>query len=136
MINGDISFVADALFALCDPTPHVPFCRQVKAELMDEVPENLLYQAILLAKGHEPLLEVECREIYTNAHLTPLQSKVLEMRLTGWTFEEIGRRRGHTKQGAQNIFVQALKKLARSLRVYPYRGLSEVYQGELQRGLT
>jgi hypothetical protein len=136
MINGDISFVADALFALCDTSQLVPCERRVKTVLMQEVPENLLYQAILLVKGHEPLLEVECREIYTKADLTPLQSKVLEMRLKGWTFEEIGRKRGHTKQGAQNIFVQALKKLARSLRVYPYTGLSEVYQGELRRGLT
>src|SRR5687767_14418743 len=107
MIKDDISFVAEALFALCEPTPRPPRNWQFRPELLPDVPEKLLYQAILLAKGHEPLLEIECREIYNNAHLTPLQSMVLELRLKGWTFEEIGSRRGRSKQSAQNIFVQA-----------------------------
>ena len=56
------------------------------------------------------------------------------MRLEGRTFEDIGRLRRHTKQAAQNIFVQALKKFARALAVYEYTGLAEVYQNEINRG--
>jgi hypothetical protein len=134
MNKEDLSFVADALLALCDAPSERR--RPTTCSLPEsELPHTQLYQAILRGKGHEPLLANECQEIYHRAKLTPHQSKVLEMRLGGWTFEEIGKRRGHSKQAAQNIFVQALKKLTHAFRVYPYKGLSEVYQRELQRGL-
>ncbi|MBL8088141.1 MAG: hypothetical protein JNM85_08755 [Chthonomonas sp.] len=68
------------------------------------------------------------------AALTARQHDIFFKRISGWTFEEIGREAGHSKQGAQNIFRQALKKICRSEYVYPYAGLSEVYQAEIRRG--
>ena len=133
MNKDHISFVTDALLTICDDSCDAR-SRQPRVEPLDWLEDTQLYQAMLRGKRHDTLLANECREIYNTARLTRRQSKVLEMRLGWWTFEEIGVKRGHTRQGAQQIFLQALKKLARALRVYPYKGLSEVYQDELRRG--
>ncbi len=133
MNNDQISFVTDALMTIYDDSSssRKP---QPRVEALDWLQDTQLYQAMLRGKRHDTLLAMECKEIYHTAKLTRRQSKVLELRLGGWTFEEIGNKRGHSRQGAQQIFSQALKKLARALRVYPYKGLSEVYQDELRRG--
>jgi hypothetical protein len=81
--------------------------------------------------GH--LVESEWSEVKRLAGLTPVQEEVVAMRLEGHTFEDIGRIRGHTKQGAQNVFFQAAKKLAKAWMEYPYRGLHEVYRSEVRR---
>jgi hypothetical protein len=102
MKKEHIGFVADALFALFDTSDGPK--RPVPTFPLQEATDHQLYQAVLLVKRHDPLLATECSEIYDTAQLTAHQSRVLEMRLNGWTFEEIGRRRGHTKQAAQRIF--------------------------------
>ncbi len=43
--------------------------------------------------------------------LTDAQYEVLMLRIEGFTFESIGRIRGHTHQGAVNIFNQAVERL-------------------------
>ncbi len=134
MNKDQISFVTDALLSICDGHNDGRSPQPIVTESVDWLEDRQLYQAMLRGKRHDALLANECREVYHRAKLTKRQSKVLEMRLGGWTFEEIGKKRGHSKQGAQHIFLQALKKLARALRVYPYKGLSEVYQDELRRG--
>ncbi len=80
------------------------------------------------------LLEREWNDILTLAHLTPTQRLVVTLRITGWTFEAIGQRRGCSKQGISNIWCQAIKKIGRVLHVYPYRGLADVYRNETRRG--
>jgi hypothetical protein len=50
------------------------------------------------------------------------------------TFDEIGQLWNRTKQGAQRVFQQAVRKLRRAQRVYPFAGLNEVYRQEIHRG--
>lgn len=76
----------------------------------------------------------EWQFILKHAGLTDRQRDVCLQRLAGWTFVEIGRQGGHSKQGAQNIFFQALKKIRSAWRVYPYAGLSSIYRQEVARG--
>jgi len=76
----------------------------------------------------------ELMDVARAANLTPRQAAVVRMRLAGHTFEEIGREGGHTRQGAQNIFLQAVKKIGRTSHVYPYTGLPEVFEHEISRG--
>jgi DNA-binding NarL/FixJ family response regulator len=83
----------------------------------------------------EYLLRAEWSLVADAAHLTANQQSVFEKRLSGWTFEEIGRQRGHSKQAAQNIFRQALKKLVRAWFADPLHGLADVYRQETLRGL-
>jgi hypothetical protein len=79
------------------------------------------------------LLLHEWEEIVTDANLTDTQTDVLTQRLQGESFEAIGEKRGHTKQGAQRIFSQAKAKLVRAYARYPFRGLSQVYNEEMAR---
>jgi DNA-binding NarL/FixJ family response regulator len=134
--DDTMRFVAEALLEMCEQERSAPFytdrlyARLTRRRSEREVP----YGALLRRFGHDSLLASECEEVYHMAKLTPRQSEVLSMRLEGYSFEEIGRHRRHTKQGAQRIFVQALKKIAHSFRVYPYAGLSDVYERETHRG--
>ena len=87
-----------------------------------------------LVKEFNFLKHRELKEIYKRARLTHRQCQVVNMRASGYTFDEIGQFFQHTKQGAQRIFTQALRKLHRAFNVYPYVGLGEVYRQELKRG--
>lgn len=137
MSNEQLAFVAEALLALCDRCPDRPFYSEeaMRGKLKRAHIREPLYAHLIVGRKDDPLLREECADVIAMARLTRRQSEVLAMRLEGYTFEEIGRSGGHSKQGAQNIFVQGIKKLARAFRVYPYRGLSEVYRIEVRRGL-
>ena len=86
-------------------------------------------------QGALDLYRNEWAEVTESARLTDRQAEVVQMRLSGHTFEQIGQTFGHSKQGAQNIFLQAAKKLARAWVTNPYRGLPAVYDQECRRGL-
>lgn len=74
------------------------------------------------------LFQREWAEIVALAGLTAAQAMVLELRSRGLTFEEIGRRRGCTKQGAQNVLAQAVRKIDRAREASPVTGLCETYR--------
>jgi len=135
--NDDLNFVAEALLALCERDATRPFYTEDRLALRLKMAERRepIYGHLVSRQGEDPLLHAECRDVYAKAKLTDRQADVFAKRMAGWTFEEIGTRSGHTKQAAQNIFVQALKKIARSFRVYPFKGLSEVYRHEVRRGI-
>jgi hypothetical protein len=137
MTREDAAFIADALLALCDQDSERPFyCEStIRSKLKLAERREPLFAHWLSRTMDPPLLRDECRELILAAGLTERQLDVLGKRLEGWTFEEIGVAGGHSKQGAQHIFVQALKKLARAFRVYPFKGLSEVYRQEVRRGV-
>lgn len=80
------------------------------------------------------LIRNEWREVVASAGLTDKQLEIVAMRLEGRTFEEIGAFFGHSKQGAQNIFFQGAKKLAKAWMENPFRGLATVYREEVRRG--
>jgi len=86
-------------------------------------------------EGTAYLLQREWIEVTERARLTPKQILVMQLRLEGETFDSIGRKYGHTKQGAQRIYVQGAKKLARAWLTNPHRGLPAVYDQETRRGL-
>ncbi len=136
MTADDLSFVADALLSLCERSEERPFYSDgaLRSKLRLAEQREPLYAHMVLPKGDDELLRSECHEVFLRARLTQRQFEVLNKRLDGFTFEEIGRHGGHSKQGAQSIFLQALKKLARAFRVYPFKGLSEVYRRETRRG--
>lgn len=136
MTREDMTFVADALLALCDREPEAPFYsdQQLRLRLVRSQRRDPSLAHFLNGGRSDPILESECQEVIKCANLTPRQSEVLAMRLEGFTFEDIGRAGRHTKQGAQSIFIQALKKIARAFHVYPYTGLGDVYRSEVRRG--
>lgn len=136
MTEQDLMFVAEALIELCDQDrarPCYPEAR-LAAKLKTAESKDPLYCPFVARSGENDLLRAECDDVLLMAELTPRQREVFDRRMSGWTFEQIGSRSGHSKQAAQGVFVQALKKIARSLRVYRYRGLSDVYRKELRRG--
>ncbi|MBX7136048.1 MAG: hypothetical protein K1X67_25545 [Fimbriimonadaceae bacterium] len=79
------------------------------------------------------LLRHEWSEMVQMANLTARQREVFAKRLSGWTFEEIGNASGRTRQGAQRVFSQAVRKLMVAWNEYPYRGLADVYRQEVSR---
>jgi hypothetical protein len=133
----DLSFVAEALIALCERSDSRPCYSDegLKIKLKRAEWKDPIYGHLVRHQGEDPLLQKECDDVFTIARLTRRQSDVLLQRLEGWTFDEIGQAGKHTKQAAQNIFVQALKKIARAFRVYAYKGLSDVYRQETRRGV-
>jgi hypothetical protein len=138
MRNDDLSFVADALLALCQPDCDRPYfddiALQKKIESARRNDSRFVARLASKATGGD-LLASECADILIEARLTCRQLDVFQLRMQGYTFEEIGGRGLNTKQAAQAVFVQALKKLARCYAVYRYEGLHEVYESERRRGL-
>ena len=137
MVDFDYGLVADTLLALCERSQDAPFYgeeyferKERKAEQRGEV----LYLNFALLRRDDELFQRECDAIFELAKLTPKQATVVRQRLAGSSFDSIGSGSGTTKQSSQRIFMQGIKKLARSLHVYPYRGLSEVYRRETRRG--
>lgn len=136
MKTDDMTFVAEALLAICNNDRRLTDFVDKRTQPVPEFDQSRrLYQSFLRGREHDVLLEIECREICALARLTRHQTEVLDLRLGGMTFEQIGRCRRHSKQAAQNIFLQAIKKFARALHVYPYAGLADVYRHETRRGL-
>lgn len=133
----DLRFVADALLALCARDRDAPFYTEQGFESklirVRRKESSSPTAGEMVAQRADSLLAVECRDVMTAARLTLRQQEVLNLRLEGFTFEEIGRQGRTSKQGAMSIFVQALKKISRTFRDYPYAGLSEVYRCEVKR---
>jgi hypothetical protein len=138
MTREDLSFVADALLELCQKPSDRPYYTEhgMAARLKLAERRDPLAQSIEVLRPEDPLLRAECHEVFRQAKLTDRQAQVLAKRLEGWTFEEIGQAAGHSKQSVQHVFVLALKKIVRTFRVYPFKGLSDVYRSEVRRGLT
>lgn len=136
MKTEDLSFVADALLALVGEDPANPFEFDLAPRPRPMTPsKNSAF--IHLASHRRPadvMLEDECGEILKRANLTAIQAEVLDLRLNGVSFDQIGMRRGATRQGAMRTFLHAVKKIGRVIRVYPYTGLSDVYRHEIRRG--
>lgn len=136
MTKEDLSFVADALLALCEKDRAAPFYSEeiLDIKIRRGARRDRPLAELLLRRDDEGLLANEWRGVLRLADLTDNQREVFTGRLEGLTFEELGRRRRTTKQGAQRVFVQALKKLMRAWSVHPYQGLSDVYREETRRG--
>jgi hypothetical protein len=73
------------------------------------------------------------RHVIRAARLTKRQLQVLRARLAGDGWLEIGCRFGHSRQGAENIFRQALRKVRRAYSADPYAGIEDVYRQEVNR---
>jgi hypothetical protein len=79
------------------------------------------------------LMRLELAEAQSRAGLTDSQTHVIELRLVGMTFAEIGSVRGHTKQGALNIYARAVRKLRDALDASAIKGIQDVYDAETHR---
>ena len=135
MDSIDLSFVADALLAMCENERDAPFYTEggYEAKLQRTRKRETTAADELVSGRGDQMLSVECRDVLAAAGLTPRQREVLDLRLEGFTFEEIGGFSQTSKQAAMNVFIQALKKISRTFRAYPYAGLSEVYGSEVKR---
>ncbi|MCG9894340.1 MAG: hypothetical protein MH204_02545 [Fimbriimonadaceae bacterium] len=80
------------------------------------------------------LQEREWLEICDRAELTESQWEIMKMRFEGHTFVHIGEKRGTSKQAAMNIYLRAAKKLIQAWQSYPYLGLPESYEEDVNRG--
>ncbi|RYG26361.1 hypothetical protein EON82_03690 [bacterium] len=131
----DLSFVADALLAMCENERDAPFYTEDGFETkLQRIRRRETTAADELISGRvDAMLAIECRDVLSAAGLTARQHEVLDLRLEGFTFEEIGGFGRTSKQAAMNVFVQALKKISRTFREYRYAGLSEVYRSEVER---
>lgn len=130
---------AELLLRLCEREPATPFYSE--AELRRKLRLARLRESLAARtapvrrpQAGDGLLERECEAVMRRAQLTERQSSVLSMRLEGLTFEQIGCASQSSKQNAQRVFTQAVKKLARSFTSYSYTGLSDVYHREIRRG--
>jgi hypothetical protein len=65
--------------------------------------------------------------------LTRRQLEVLLAKVQGDSWLQIGRRFGYSRQAAQGIFKQALRKVRKAWVAYPFAGLEEVYRKEVSR---
>jgi DNA-binding CsgD family transcriptional regulator len=79
------------------------------------------------------LRERDFERVVEDAGLTEKQRIVFLARTAGDTWEQIGRKHGHSKQGAAQIFRQAMKKVRAHLASNPLRGLASVYRDEVMR---
>lgn len=117
-----------------DERPHYRSAAIVRKRRVDrrrakEIEANhpALNEASTLLQRHAIL------RVVASANLTATQRRVLDAKLSGEGWLDIGLRFGHTKQGAQRIFYQALGKVRRAWRACPFAGLHEVYREEVRR---
>lgn len=131
-----LSQAADALLSKVERDPSAPHYSEdsFRRKVDDSNRRTHLLPLPLGGKESNYLLQSEWADVVEASCLTRRQCEVFAMRLAGHTFEQIGLRHGHSKQGAQNIFFQAAKKLARAWVHYPYRGLAQVFREEVRRG--
>jgi hypothetical protein len=71
--------------------------------------------------------------VISAAGLTKKQAQVLSAKAAGYGWADIGRRFGHSKQGAHRIFTQAAAKIRSAWRLCPIAGVDEVYEAEVRR---
>lgn len=136
MEREKLSTNADRLLASIERDPAAPHYTECSfRRKVDDSNRRAHFLPLPLGgKEADELVRSEWAAVIDAARLTQRQLEVLHLRLEGHTFEHIGRLGGHTKQGAQNIFFQAAKKLVRTWMDYPYRGLADVYRQEVRRG--
>jgi hypothetical protein len=132
----DIGQITESLLSLCVRDPEAPY--YTESGLIRRIEYERRRQPQLRSSHRQDalgyLLEREWTGIVQLARLTRRQREVFEKRLSGWTFEEIGGQNGRTRQSAQRVFTQAVRKLIRAWSEYPFRGLSDVYRQETGRG--
>jgi DNA-binding NarL/FixJ family response regulator len=80
------------------------------------------------------LIEGEREGLLETAGLTDRQWRVLLLHQQGYSFHEIGRSLGNSKQASHALYRYARRKLELAIHTYPYLGLSEVYAQETRRG--
>ena len=136
MTDNDIKLITDALLDLVESDgrrkTHSEHALDIKIQ-RDHRRAGQFVRTQHQRHDHS-LLRTECSEIMDSAALTTRQHQVLLDRIQGLTFEDIARKIHRSKQGVQHIFVQAVKKIVRAYRVYPYVGISEIYYRETHRG--
>jgi len=133
----ELNWLTEEIVKRIERDPDAPhYCEATfRRKLLTSHQRDLCLQISSHPPEIEYLLRSQWGAVADHANLTSNQQSVFEMRLSGWTFEEIGRQRGHSKQASQNIFRQALKKLVRTWMADPISGLADVYRQETMRGL-
>lgn len=132
----DLGRIADALLVVCERDPTAPFWTEPGMRRRLEI-DRRREPLLKLPRNDDMtpyLLRKEWASIVARANLTFLQRHVLERRLSGWTFEEIGRSRGRSRQSAKKLFGVAVEKLLAAWAAYPFAGLAESYRQDLARG--
>jgi hypothetical protein len=73
----DLAFVADALLALCDSSQQAPFytTKGFRLKLLRDQRREPIYAHLAFARGDDPLLKVECSEVFESAELTDRQAR-------------------------------------------------------------
>jgi DNA-binding CsgD family transcriptional regulator len=137
MIARSLSYLADCLLSEADRDPHYPFYTEdsYRRKIGKSAERDRKFSPRTPEPAFDRVTRREWREILLAARLTQRQHEIVVRRLAGWTFEEIGRRYGHTKQGSESIWRQAKRKIIAAHASYRYVGLAEVYRSEVRRGL-
>ena len=133
----DLSFVADALLALCDDDGDAPAYNDVvfrQKLCLSRLRDPVAAQS-LLNLAPDPLRWSEVAGLILAAELTDRQRDALFLRLDGFDFEGVGRLLGASRQSIRSTFLAALVKVRRASRTYRYTGLAEVYRSETRRGV-
>ena len=134
MHRDQLTMLADSLLATCERDRTSPFYSEecFRLKMLVSRRRDPINAHLAMSRPSDYLLERECEDVIKLAGLTRKQLSVIAARLDGFSFEEIGKACGHTRQGSFSIFCQALKKLTHAFYVYPYTGLSEVYRAEVR----
>lgn len=132
----DFTFIADALLALCDKPEDRPFYTEqaLQRRFKEITCDSVIFLNVVAGDEDDVLFRREYEAVFEEAKLTERQRQVAGRKFQGLSFEQIGRALGISKQSAQSTFTQALRKLYRALKTYPYAGLSEIYRSETHRG--
>lgn len=130
-----IRSVADRLLAEAPRNPEAPHYTEQRFERKRRDMLQRLSSLPLPAPNgvQRDLLLSEWAEVIRLSGINERQVELLRLRYDGWTFEEIGRAQGVSKQAVAAAFGKAAKRLALAWSTYPYRGLAEVYSQEVHR---
>jgi hypothetical protein len=128
----NLEALSDLLLQLAGRDEHYPAyseARTTKREQIDAQWASRLYplnhHAQVDAVGF--LRRREIAIMLQVAPLTPRQRQVIELFLRGYTFEEIGKYWGISKQAAHKLFLRACEAIRRCWQEHPLHGLTLTY---------
>lgn len=128
----DLEMLSDLLLRLAGRDEHYPAYTEARTVKREQV--DAQWASRLAPLHHHPQVDAvgflrrrEIAMILRHAPLTTRQRQAVTLFLRGYTFEEMGKHWGISKQAAHQLFLRACEVLRQSWQQHPLHGLTLTY---------
>ncbi len=129
----DLEVLSDLLLRLAGRDEHYPAYTEARTAKREQV--DAQWASRLAPLHHHPQVDAvdflrrrEIAMMLQQAPLTARQRQAVELFLQGYTFEEMGKRWGISKQAAHQLFLRACEVIRHSWQQHPLHGITRTYR--------